>query len=595
MPEPLPQGSESLRIRAVRRRRRQDRTAIVLLLLLAVAVFSGGITWGLPSRDSDKYLFGNRPVWSGKEILALTGNRAGDDAHLGADVDRDPLLAGDRKVVLNQTDAQRAEIVRRYRLYTYQPDEMVTMMALAQMRPGEFDFDPRLYQYGGAWVYPIGGLLKICSILRIVPLTPDLAYYLDNPRAFGRFYVIARLYVVAWAIVGAWAVFALTRRLTRGSMLAACIACFAYVMMPVVVNMSHEAKPHLPGAVLMLLSVLAAIRYVRTAEAMWWLLASALAGLAVGMVLAAWPVLIVLPLATLLVRQEWPSRLKTCGRGMGFSVVVYFATNPYVFIHLFDTRELLRSNLGNTRAMFDLGFSLPSLVNAAKLIAEGASPVLAGTGLASALVLIVAALLRRAWAVRHSGWLLLAPAAVGLVQFVLFAGGQPAEYGRFAVFVDITLMIAAVVGGYLVFEWMEWRPEILVVLGLAAAIPGSRYYAGFVSDAFSPTSRTNAAQIVEAHHKAAAKSVGVFAEPAPYSVPPPNLFDWPVVLLPKNYDPQWDGDPPDVIVRAVDELVPPGEPWRSQYNWNFVNPVGDIAPMRWAGKPFLVMSKVSKP
>lgn len=594
MPEPLPLGSESLRIRTVRRRRRQDRAAIVLLLFLGVAVFTGGITWGLPSRGADKYLFGDRSPWTGRQILELTGRHAGDDADLGADVDRDPLPARGGKVVLNETDARRAEIVRRYRLFTYHPDEMVTMMALARMRPGELDLDPRLYQYGGVWVYPIGALLKVCSMLGIVRLTSDLAYYLDHPSAFGRFYVIARLYVAAWAIVGAWAVFALTRRLTRGSILAACIACFAYVMMPVVVNMSHEAKPHLPGAVLMLLCVLAASRYVRTADAMYWMLASALAGLAVGMVLAAWPVLAVLPMATLLVRQEWPSRARACAWGIGVSVAVYFLTNPYVLIHLFNNHELLRSNLGNTRAMFDFGLSARSFLSAVGLMAEGTSPLLAGLGTAGAIGLVVATIWRKAWAVRYSGWLLLVPAVLAGAQFVLFAGDQPAEYGRFAVFVDIVLVIGAVVGGYLLFQWREWRPEILVVLGLAAAIPGSRYYAGFVSDAFSPTSRTNAAQIIEAHRRAGAKSVGVFAEPAPYAVPPVNLFDWPVVLLPEGYDPQWDGNPPDVVVQAVDDFVPPGEPWASRYKWDFVNPVGDIAPMRWAGKPFLVMSKVSR-
>ena len=38
-------------------------------------------------------------------------------------------------------------------------------------------------------------------------LRADLAFYLDHPDAFARFYVAARLYTVAWALVGVWAVF----------------------------------------------------------------------------------------------------------------------------------------------------------------------------------------------------------------------------------------------------------------------------------------------------------------------------------------------------------------------------------------------------
>lgn len=590
MPEPLPAASESLRIRAVRRRRRQDRTAIALLLVLAVAVSSGGITWGLPSRDADKYLFGQHPAWSGSQLLELTGRRDRDSSR-GADVDRDPLLAREHKLILNQTDAQRGEIVRRYRLFTYHPDEMVTLMALAEMRPGQGDFDPKLYQYGGLWVYPIGAMLKTCSVLGILRVTSDLGYYFDDPAQFGRFYVVARLYVVAWAIVGAWAVFALTRRLTRGSVLAACIACFSYIMMPVVVNMSHEAKPHLPGAVLMLLTVLAAVRYVRTVEGFWWLLACVLAGLSVGMVPAAWPVVFALPIATLIVRQEWRARVRICVRGVGLSVAVYLITNPYVLIHLFDNRELLRSNLGNTRAMFHAGLSAGGIWNAIMLLAEGTAPLLAAGGVAGIVTLIVSAALRRDWAIRSSAWLLIGPAGLVLAQFTWFAGGQPGDYGRFAIFVDIVLVIAAVVGGYYLLAWREWRPELLLMVGLAAAIPGSRYYGGFVSDAIKPTTRTNAAQLIEARRLAGARTVGVFAEPAPYVVPPLNLFDWQVVLLPKGYQPQTDPNPPDLIVRATDDLSPPAENWAVRYEWEFVNTAGDPAPMRWAAKPFIILSR----
>jgi len=591
MPEPSV-GRQTPRIRLIRRRRRQEGGTLVVLLLLAAAVFCGGITWGLPSRDVDQYLFGDRPAWSGKQIVRLTGERITDPAQ-AADVDRNPLAARENKVVLNRTDEQRAEIVRRYRLFTYQPDEMVTMMALAAMNPGQGDFDPRLYQYGGAWIYPIGVLLKAASIVSVVRLTPDVAYSLDNPQAFGRFYVIARLYVAAWGIVGAWAVFAIARRLTAGSLVAAGVACFCYVMMPVVVNLAHEAKPHLPGAVLMLLSLLAAIRYVRQADPRWWFVACVLAGLAMGMVLAAWPILVVLPAATLMLRQEWPARIKAFASGLAVAVVVYFITNPYVLIHLFNNRELLRSSLGNTRGMFQFGASGKGLMNGVRLIAEGSSPMLAAGGVISIIALAVTAGLRKRWTVKYSGWLLIAPAFLALLQFVLFASAQPAEYGRFAVFLDIVLVIAAVVGAYFLMNWLEWRPEFLALLGLSAAIPGSRYYAGFVSDSFLPTSRTMAAQLIDDRLVAGATQLAVRTEPAPYSVPPANLFEWQIVLLPKDYTPASDADPPDVVVWALDEVAPPPEEWAAIYDWGFVDPVPGSALMRWAGKPFIVLTRRS--
>ena len=89
------------------------------------------------------------------------------------------------------------------------------MRSLAGMKPGQLQLDPKLYQYGGLWVYPVGALLKVGSILGFIKLTPDLAFYLDHPEEFARFYVVARLYSAAWGVVGAWAVFMLAPQAHR--------------------------------------------------------------------------------------------------------------------------------------------------------------------------------------------------------------------------------------------------------------------------------------------------------------------------------------------------------------------------------------------
>ena len=40
--------------------------------------------------------------------------------------------------------------------------------------------DPHFFQYGGLWVYPVGAMLKLASMVGIVTLKSDLAYYLDS-------------------------------------------------------------------------------------------------------------------------------------------------------------------------------------------------------------------------------------------------------------------------------------------------------------------------------------------------------------------------------------------------------------------------------
>ena len=88
----------------------------------------------------------------------------------------------------------------------------------------------------------------------------DVAYYLDNPDEFGKFYVVARAYAAAWGLVGVLAVFAIGRRLASARV--GVLAALLFTLMPVVVCMAHEGKPNLPGAVLMLLAVLLAMRHL---------------------------------------------------------------------------------------------------------------------------------------------------------------------------------------------------------------------------------------------------------------------------------------------------------------------------------------------
>ena len=581
-------------------RRWLRRSLPVVGLLLAGAWFVLGINWGLPSRRADAYLFDDpSKAWTGGRILELAGGWD-EDAGRGADVDLNPVTGREGPVVLNATDAQRAEIVRRYRLFSYQPDEMITFRALAQMRPGEGKLDPRLYQYGGLWIYPVGALLKAAAVVGLVDLRSDLAWYLDHPEAFGRFYVVARVYSAAWGVVGVWAVYRIVRKVVGASDLGAvapfvAAACFA--AMPVVVNMAHEAKPHLPGAVLMLLAVLAAANYVQTGRRRWWVAAGALCGAAFGMVLSALPVFVVLPLMALLRREAtWRQRLTVTVAAAVIGVDVYFLTNPYVLIHLVGRGEALKSNLANSAAMYSAGGSAGALVNAAKLIAEATGPLLAVAGVIGALALGVRAVRVRKdqsppeVARRATGLLLAAPALLVTVQFVALAAGKPGEYGRFALLPAIFLLVEAVVAVATLddccphprlFRGRKPGPMFcagLFLLTLPSTIP---YVARFVDDSYGTPTRLRAARALA--DLPASTAIAVEAEPAPYSLPPVNLFTRRIVLLPRDRAvAAAAGVPggPAVLVRPLDVPAPHAVPPPRN--------TAETLPARisWAGKHF---------
>ena len=241
--------------------KRASRNVCSLLVAIA-AVYCVqaviGIEWGLPSLTEDRFLFPAEYPCPGKNAAEIRCQDRADNK-TGSDVDRDPLGDASGQIELNANSPRQAQIYQRFRLYTHQPDEMITMMALSGMAPSEFRFDPKLYQYGGLFIYPVGLLAKLGELAGLYPLYGDLAQYLDKPQNFGSLYVVARVYTAAWGLVGVLVVYCIANRLSGAS--AGILAAGFFALLPVVVSMSHEAKPHLPGAVLMLLAVLLAMRF----------------------------------------------------------------------------------------------------------------------------------------------------------------------------------------------------------------------------------------------------------------------------------------------------------------------------------------------
>ncbi len=534
--------------------------AAVLAGLLAVAAvaFGTGLGWGLPSRDADPFLFAGRVPWTGAEVMRLAGpwSPAGDRGS-----DRPQHAADPAEVLLNGTDADRAEIVRRYRLYSEQPDEMITFRALSRMRLRPFDLDPRLYQYGGLWVYPIGGLLRLAAAAHGLTLRTDLAFYLDHPEAFARFYVVARLYSAAWGLVGVAVVYGLTLSLT-GRRLAAAAAAGVFATMPVVVNAAHEAKPHLAGTVLTLAAVWAAVRYVRTGRG--WVPAAVLAGAAAGMVLTGGVAFAVLPvMAGLRGGRRWPVRACVA---LAVAGLTFAAVNPYLPIDAVLHRERLVSNVGNYGNFYRPGVSGSAAVTAARLVVAGASPVPVVLAVAAGLLAV-----RRRRLTGGPGWLLGVVAAGVAVQFVVLAAGKPAEYARFALTLDVALAIAAAVAA----TRLPVRPREAAGLGVllvaSTALFGLRYDLNYLADG-RPASTRRVAAVQLAALARPGRMLAVRGDPAPYGLPPVDLFTWRIVRVP--------AEGTGVVSPDAVSVVPTD-----------TAPAHSVSsPISWAGKPFDIVA-----
>ena len=654
--------------------------ALGAVLVLYGAVSLIGITWGLPSRKIDKYLFGGGEVWSGEKIYRLAKADRKFSPTLGADVDVDPITKnraslpsprpsplkgegegqpsspqpsplkgeGDKPIPLTATEEDVAKIYLRYRLYTYQPDEMITMMALAGMRPSRLDLDPRLYQYGGLFIYPVGALIKLCGLLGLIDVRSDVVFYLDHPDEFGKFYIVARAYSAAWGLIGVLVVYAITRRIVgfrapsaserstattvgpvpksgplphgRGSDPAhrtGLLAALLFTLIPVVVCMSHEGKPHLPGAVLMLLAVYFAMRCAEAGDAkrearrskieaertgsetpnrqsaidnrqsFRWMCVCC--GAALGMVLSSWPIFVLIPLVAFRAAGLRPrARLAHTIKGVAIGLAVYLVTNPYVLINAFINREVLRSNFGNSLAMYEIARIGEGFLRVIELTIEGATPPILIVGL----VALVLALLHK----NKAAIALIVVAALFFLQFVLIGAGKPAEYGRFGIFSNTGLAIGA---GVVLESVRRYIPLFLGyvftgVVILVVAMFGAAYLLNFHLDATGNGSRTHfAGALADLNSKledGGGASIALFREPAPYSCPPLNFARTNVFIartMPQIY---WAlMNPRTVFVQPTDDNPGSGHAANTTLSYpKWLQALTEATSISWANKPFAV-------
>ena len=511
--------------------------ALLISLALYIMFTSVGINWGLPSSNENGFLFPKQTPWTGEQIISFSSGGARVDSQVGADVDEDPLADKSGRIVINTNESDQAKIYRRFRMFTHQPDEMITMMALSGMNPGERKLDPKLYQYGGLFIYPVGGFIKVAGTLGLINVKSDFAYYLDNPDEFGKFYIAGRLYAASWGVLGVFLMYLIGKRL--GGYKAGFLAAFFFVILPVVTCMSHEAKPHLPGAVLMLLAVWFGFRVLESPAGKNWAGLFVSCGAAVGMVLSSVPIMILIPL---IVWLSWRAN-SGAGKpgedlsskddrrvsynyiyltivGIAISFITYIVTNPYVLINLFCNREVLKSNFGNSMAMYEVSRVLEGCIRLGQLTVEGSTLPLTLLGFGG----LVFVLIKR----NYKCLPLAIPAIVFAVQFILIGAGKPDEYGRFGIFYECGLALSSACVIARIINRKKWLGiSVTALVGVTAVYGTSGYLWSFHADGNSMGSRQLAANFIL---KKSCEPVVLSADPAPYSCPPLDFKNTPVVL-----------------------------------------------------------------
>ena len=570
-----------------RRRLRIATWVVVLAWMLAMSPLS---FWGLPTSSRDDLLFGGEPAWDASRYAGAVETVERRAPGSGADTDADPLTIDNRIVELTADQSQRAAILLRYRLYSRQPDEMITFRALQQMNPRGLDFDPKLYQYGGAYIYLIGALIGVTSILGITTLSGDVNVYLAEPELFAGFYMVAR--IVSLIFGGLTLIAAVKLARLAAGRTAGWWALALTASCPVFITMSLEAKPHMASTCMILWAVLLSLRFLARGGARVALRLGLLAGSAFGLVLTGLVAAAIVPvLAT--ARQVDRRGRRHLMLSVAVAAAVYVMTNPYVPYNFLFNRAALTGNIANSTGMYDIGRIAEGMWRVGELLIESCGPAILLLGLVGTVQMV--RFRPRETAVAT------APGIVILLICIAIGAGKPAEYARFLLLPAVLISVAAAIAVQRVL--LRSRAMglslgcVVVVSWLILPAGPTAYLRSFASDAWSGhETRLTAARYLR-DNAADSDAVGVlqYQDPAPYGTPPIDFAHRRVLLLPAREPAAQDMDklPQWLVACADDASAFDGAWWTTRYRLTVRYPSDDrrLSRIAWANKPVFIFRR----
>lgn len=240
---------------------------------------------------------------------------------------RSAIVAGD-----SNDDEGLDRWIMRFKIYSIEMDEVYNIMALSRIKPQELKFDPHYYQYGGAFIYPLGAFYFALQKLGVIYVT-NLDGLLANPQIMDDIYIYGRAFVLFFFTLSALFLYKTFRLFVdeRYALLAISIYLFA----PSSIMFSQVLKPHWYALFFTNLAIykIAKIYANKSYDRLDLLIISGSIGLAFGsaqtfytFTIAAWFALLVLVLKRVI-------SFKVLFIVPIVAFIFFTISNPYVFLN----------------------------------------------------------------------------------------------------------------------------------------------------------------------------------------------------------------------------------------------------------------------
>ncbi len=292
----------------------------ILIGIVALLIKFSGIYWGLPSVKLNRLYFTD-----GKNVIEhidalkkypLEESWKGMGAHL----------------VQHPEETERKLPRSKYNpIRSYHPDEYFIIKSLSTMKPGEFNFNPHQFTVGGAYLYPVGGLIFLLSKLKVITVVPDISYYFLNPQEIAKFYIVGRVITTFYGVGIILLVYFLLAKLASRkwqSLTGALLLLFA----PLMLLNSLYMYVDIPGVFWIMACLFTTVLFMERFSFRRVFLAGIFAGLACGTKITFLVAFFIPLLGMALIYNNWKNFIKgVCLTFTGF-FIMFFVTNPYFFL-----------------------------------------------------------------------------------------------------------------------------------------------------------------------------------------------------------------------------------------------------------------------
>ncbi|MCB4790792.1 MAG: glycosyltransferase family 39 protein [Elusimicrobia bacterium] len=508
--------------------------ALFTILVLSLVLNLTGIKWGIPS---------NKNI----DLIMETQGRTGDFYRLmkstrdevykyseGSPIGRykeagmnysSPLYRSlnvphDKNLLIPQADNFKANIMRPFFLRSFSGDEQMTIAALGTMHPKSLDFNPRLFQYGGVYIYGMGASLALAHIARLVTINPDITFYFKNPDEMGKIFAFSRSLNALFVLLTVIVLFLIS--IKYYNLNVAISAALLYILNPSVIFQAHILKPYILAALFSSLTIYYSLCILNdNSKPVYYWLSGLFTGLTIG-TLVPYGIIIAAPIfAHFLSARKFNRNLIIL---IIFPFIVLLLTNPYWVLKFKDVCwELLSTRNVYSKKIFTIGF-LELLIHR---LPWGFSYSIYIAGLAG--------MVYAAFSKKKENVLLLMTALTALIVFLYLVQNQGVAMHNSRFFLQFAL-VSALLGAIFIdylsrVKYLKFFSHVILTAVILFSLPYSMLYLkNFYLDTTSKCTRAQAGSWIK-DNIPAGSIIGLHDLPQPAFTPFFKFNDYKLLLI----------------------------------------------------------------